>query len=590
MRSDTLAERFGILDTCVTFECRYTYDEFASMREKGYTGVIFGYLDANWDGDFSRLDNYGRTSVFPDMIPADYIENNRKELSRRLECAKRAGLKVWMSVRGPLTGTDLRAISPETEEKYRGYFGPGGDKWGGSGMRPMCLSFPQVRQRYRELTADIVRSFPDIDGFTFFGGDSYSLVCDETCERCGSRPCHSNWSGWITELKECAAEVRDNVEFNIMNWPWWDDMFEIAEETPADISFMVIPNWGAEYSGDGDSYPAAVEPWECQECQSDALRVPTKDHKTALALTQHWINAPVTDRFRRFAGICSAQGRKLYAWCDLTTAEAVLPYFTPYPATALSRLRSFAEVGACGLVDAWGIPADNICGRHTDANTVLMNEFLSDMTAEGDVPLRRAAARLYGKGTEDDAVEAWTLIDKALARWPVVAYSQRMHWTLRRLWPDQNKLFYVFDLTLPYFKRSSSYDPCWPDFLYDPEVWKNMKKHLGKVIDLYDRALGAYERICLAAERNGRPDLLENARFHRDCATLTRCYFMIAFETCDYHIAGLNGQKLSEEYIRQAVGTRRLCRTLYTKLNVTPYENDMSRALANMSVYRDGDA
>ena len=106
-----------------------------------------------------------------------------------------------------------------------------------------------------------------------------------------------------------------------------------------------------------------------------------------------------------------------------------------------------------------------------------------------------------------------------------------------------------------------------------------------RVVDLYDRALSAYERICMTAEKNMDPALLENARFHRDCVTLTRCYFMLALETCDYHIAGLNGRTLSKEYIRNALSTRRLCRTLFTKLNVSPYENDLSQALANMSGY-----
>ena len=57
-------ECFGILNTCAIFESGYTENEFSEMRRRGYTGVIFGYLDANWDGDFSRLDNYARTSFF----------------------------------------------------------------------------------------------------------------------------------------------------------------------------------------------------------------------------------------------------------------------------------------------------------------------------------------------------------------------------------------------------------------------------------------------------------------------------------------------------------------------------------------------
>ena len=65
--------------------------------------------------------------------------------------------------------------------------------------------------------------------------------------------------------------------------------------------------------------------------------------------------------------------------------------------------------------------------------------------------------------------------------------------------------------------------------------------------------------------------------------TLTACFFRIAWESCDYHIAGLTGKKLSAEYLRQAAVTRRLARTLNDKLNTTPHENDMSEALSRMS-------
>ena len=118
MKNNGFRDCFGILDTCVTFECAYTEEEFREMKKRGYTGILFGYLDANWDGNFSRLDNYAYTSVFPDMMPADEIEKNRAELTRRLACAQKAGLKVWMSVRGTLTETDLREVSEETAEKY----------------------------------------------------------------------------------------------------------------------------------------------------------------------------------------------------------------------------------------------------------------------------------------------------------------------------------------------------------------------------------------------------------------------------------------------------------------------------------------
>lgn len=582
MKNEVFAESFGNLDTCAVFQCSYTLDEFIAMRNNGYTGVIFGYLDANWDGDFSRLDNYAYTSVFSDMIPSEFIKKNRIELARRLECAKEAGLKVWMSVRGPLTGSDLYAIDPEKEEKYHHYFGPGGDKWGGSGKKPMCLFYPEVKRRYQELIRDAVASFPGIDGFVFFGGDSYSLVCDETCPRCNVKPCWKNWSDWIAGLKNEAEKVRQDVEFTIMNWPWWDDMFAMAEDAPIDIGFLVVSNWGASYGGYGERYPAAIEPWECQEFQVDTLRVPVNhEHQTAYELTQPWINAPVTDKFKRLAKICREQGRKFYAWCDLTTSEAVLPYFTPFPATTLSRLRSFRDVEADGIVDFWGIPKPNLQGELTDANTVLLKLFLANSQETDDALLEKTARFLYGAGSEKEAVKAWHLIDEALAKWPIVGYSQRMHWVCRRLWEKENQLFYVFNLTLPYIKKGQPVNSSWPAFLYNSKVWENMKVYLNEVIDCYDRALACYDRICMTALGTGE----KTAQFHRDCATLTRCYFQIALESCDYHIAGLAGKTLSREYIRRAAITRRLCRTLYVALNVTPYENDMSEVLSQMSEY-----
>ena len=45
MKYQPFTERFGVPDTCVIFECCYAYEEFAAIRERGYTGVIFGYLE-----------------------------------------------------------------------------------------------------------------------------------------------------------------------------------------------------------------------------------------------------------------------------------------------------------------------------------------------------------------------------------------------------------------------------------------------------------------------------------------------------------------------------------------------------------------
>ena len=577
-------EKICVAGTCAVFDFDFSEKTFTSLKAKGFDAIVFGYLDANWDGEFSRVDMYAHSDVLPGIIPEERIAANKVELRRRLNLAAKAGLRVYMSVRGPMTYTDLKTLNPEAAEKYENLFGTGGDHWGGSGLKPMCLGRDCVREHYRTLFEDVEKEFPDLAGFMFFGGDSFSLVCDETCPICGNTPEYRRWGQWIDGLRKDARSRGCAMRFDIMNWPWWDDMFDIAECTDPDVGFVAVTNWGFKYGERADGkYPAVIEPWEIGEYQSDCLRAEKTDHGTARALTQGWFNAPISDSFIRLARLCKAQGRRLVGWTELVCSEAVWPYFLPSPATTVQRLSEMRELGLDGVFDLWGIAADSIYDRRIDANLTAFKVFFDNPADDADTVLAKTARTLYGEGTEEWAVKAWHKLDDALAQWGIISYTQRMHWTLRRFFTDLTCSFYVLNLTLdPSKDENLHFIPMWPEFLLKAETWDSLKENLSKVVALYDEALGCYDRVL----SNLEGDKLEVAMFHQDSLLLGRTYQQLGWEAAVYHAAHLKNEPLSKEFMQSAVLTRRLCRLLYTKLGTVPVEHRIDKLLAEMSEYK----
>lgn len=580
-------ERICVLGSCAVFDFEFSEETFRSVREKGFDAVVFGYLDANWDGDFSRVDMYSESMHLPGILPHSRVMANRAELRRRLDLATAAGLKVYMSVRGPMTKTDLEKLNPEGAHLYHRLFGTGGDHWGGSGMEPFCLSEPRVRRHYLAMFQDIEETFPEIAGFMFFGGDSHCLVCDDHCPRCAGKPEWLRWGEWIDELYKDARSRNAPQRFDVMNWPWWDDMFDMVQHMDPGVGVTAITNWGFVYGSQSDGkYPSLMDEWECQEYQSDCLRVPVTDHGTAKGLTQGWFNAPVSASFERLVKICKEQGRRIVGWTELICSEAVWPYCMPSPATTVQRLEKLRELGVDGVFDLWGIDANILYNRRIDANATAFTTFFEMPGECSEAVLNSVARKLYGERGAEWAVKAWKEVDDALSHWAIIGYCQRMHWALRRLFPKLTCSFYVMNLTLDREADPNlHFIPAWPEFLLEAEIWDKLYDNLTGVIAGYDRALGCYDRLRADMDE----DYADIAAFHQDCLLLGRTYHQIGLESCVYHAQGIRKRPLSREFMRSALMTRRLCRQLYTTLKVVPFETDGTDALlADMAEYADG--
>jgi len=248
----------------------------------------------------------------------------------------------------------------------------------------------------------------------------------------------------------------------------------------------------------------------------------------------------------------------------------------------LERLDQLRELGVEGVFDLWGVAADIVYDRKKDANTTAFTQFFAKPGQTVDEVLLETARTLYGDAGAQWAVKAWYEVDDALSRWAIIGYTQRMHWTLRRLFTKLTCSFYVLNLTLDREKDENlHFIPMWPEFLLHAEVWDKLKESLSVVIAGYDRALGCYDRLKAAASGEEK----QTAAFHQDCLLLGRTYHQLGYEACIYHASGIRKQPLDPEFMRSAVLTRRLCRMLYDSLKVVPTESELDELLADMSEY-----
>ena len=92
-------EKICVIGSCAAFDFDFSRESFHSIREKGFDSVVFGYLDGNWDAEFSRIDMYSESPVIPCVIPHTRVEANRYELRRRIDLASAEGLKVYVCQR-----------------------------------------------------------------------------------------------------------------------------------------------------------------------------------------------------------------------------------------------------------------------------------------------------------------------------------------------------------------------------------------------------------------------------------------------------------------------------------------------------------
>lgn len=298
--------------------CPHSEQTYRHVRDMGYNAVIFGFLD-QWDEDLSFLEFYGRSEAVPGLIPAEYREKNRAELRRRLDTTTGLGLSVYMSIASPLGPKSKMSLDNRDPMQSGGSY-PGGfcsDRRAEFGRylgpdEELCVGHPEVRRYYRELIADIVASFPEIRGFAIFGGDFYSSMCRTgACPRCGSNPEWRRFAEWVDEITRAARAVRPGIEMYIINWPWWQETFDILDVTDPSIGFVLSASWGFRFGEHGDRYPSLTPNWWMYDANSGQTPLAAGERPRTLGeLRDCWSTiGPAGAKMLRFVKQARRQGR-----------------------------------------------------------------------------------------------------------------------------------------------------------------------------------------------------------------------------------------------------------------------------------------
>ena len=533
----------------------HNHESYNYIRDLGFNAVCFGYLD-NWDPHFSQFDFYGNSNTFDDLIPRDYRKKNRAELSRRLRIAADAGLSAYISTEGPISrkllfeGPPVRSVPDgfwqPGHEKYEPYFGTGGDRYGG-GRPALCLGHKAVRDYYRELITDIVSSFPTIAGFTFFGGDSYSTMCDDTCSVCGAKPAWQRYVQWVEELASAGQEKNPDLKFYIRNWPWWKQCFDMIEIIKnKSVGFITTPSWGFKFGETGEEYPKLTKNWWCLDPQGGTMPIDTGELKGSVTcLSQPWANViPPSDTYHRLAKTAKERGLPFICWDERVTAEAIWPYHLPSPLTPIRKLRHIIDSDIEGIEEFWGLTREELTGQRANINSLAFKAFLKDPSKSEREILSGLAAQVYGERAVQPAVEAWHDVLNAFNRWTVIAWRQRMQVMVR----GGMNPFYMLDLT----NTQAIEELSEADYrALTRGMWAKYAENLETVISHLDAAIAAYGRVAATAKAG---PLAENARFDTLCLKLGRNVLSSSRFTCFAHTARIDGKEIPGEILLAAIG------------------------------------
>jgi hypothetical protein len=83
--------------------------------------------------------------------------------------------------------------------------------------QPACVLDPAVQQKYRDLLADFMKSFPDVNDVLVYTFDQGAWLCSEfgPCPRCSGVPLHERAPEFLNLLNETMRQCRPNTRL------WW---------------------------------------------------------------------------------------------------------------------------------------------------------------------------------------------------------------------------------------------------------------------------------------------------------------------------------------------------------------------------------
>lgn len=194
-------------------------------------GTAFQYVD--------RID----FELYQDL---SQIERELKisQLNRRFRDLKRRGIEPYLFMY--LTGEPTNALIRNRPDLLGETVIYAASR-NGAFYRPFCWSNPETIQLFRDLAAEIVRTYPDLAGFHLRAWGKETRACE--CEKCGGHDDRGQKLLWqiLFEIIESARSVRPNFKFYVTGYDahWLKDPHgNYARQLPKGTIFS--KKWGSD--------------------------------------------------------------------------------------------------------------------------------------------------------------------------------------------------------------------------------------------------------------------------------------------------------------------------------------------------------
>ena len=194
-------------------------------------------------------DGLGTAFKYVDSLEFEDLqdESHQGRLKRINELRKRFGKLVQRGIEPYLfmyvTGEPTKALIENRPQLLgpRVYYGASRN---GKYYRPLCWSDPDTRQLIKDLTKEIVKSYPNLAGFHLRSWGSETRACN--CERCKERQQELLWQIYF-DIIEAARQERPDFKFYISGYNrYWlkDPDYLYAKNLPLNVIFS--RKWGID--------------------------------------------------------------------------------------------------------------------------------------------------------------------------------------------------------------------------------------------------------------------------------------------------------------------------------------------------------
>jgi hypothetical protein len=409
-------------------------DSVNFIKQAGFTGVLVNG-GSGIGPDMLLPESLALTDAIPELMPLT-VTGNRREMHRRCDLLKDAGLDPWLCLWG-VPGPDASCESEfadsnrffDVQTKYEmqahlrrdpelfGRRDPKVLSWRGN--RPLCLSHPTVQQFYRELYSRIIQDYPQIAGVFYFPGDHQAEICDQTCPRC-------RVSG-----KDSWQRIVEHI----------NDIYLAMKQHKPDIR-LYFTIWNQDHDQGRDNVQRLMQQLEpgIDLCMSMSDNVDQKRRSGNMRFNQPWSNmSRVGSFFQRTAQQAQQSGRSMMALGEFAQSEVWDPvcHNFPLPLKTLEFLKNAQSIESVDAIcDFWGHRKP----LHSHANLRIFQAYFAPeappLEVADDILLSRAACLHYQLPDDsllvEQAIGCWQALDCAVDDWALTGWAQRLSFAIGR--------------------------------------------------------------------------------------------------------------------------------------------------------------